>query len=69
MNTFMKQLAEKAGLSYILVPGNPFIEEDLQKFADLIKAECAAACNDFACGRTHSAEDLIDMHFEHAKVS
>jgi hypothetical protein len=34
-----------------------------QIFARLMMKECAEACDDFACGRTSSPEDLINAHF------
>ena len=52
--TLIQQLAEKAGVPYT---------DDLVAFAELVKAECVIACSDFDCGRTSSAEDLVDMHF------
>lgn len=59
----IKKLASLAGLSL------PDIDDDnpetarLYLFVELIKLECASACNDFACGRTASPEDLINAHF------
>ena len=45
----IRELAEKAGLSYILLPSSPYIEQDLAKFARLIAEECAVLMenNDF----------------------
>lgn len=39
-------------------------EFDHEKFALLIMAECAKACENEQCGTVHSAEDLIKWHFE-----
>lgn len=45
----LREIAEKAGLSYVLVPGNPFIESDLLKFAKLVAEDCAKQVNIEAC--------------------
>jgi len=43
MNERIKELAIKARLSYVMTPDKPYIEEDLEKFAQLIIAECLDA--------------------------
>jgi hypothetical protein len=60
MNARLKELALKCN----------FTEQDikdmspgLEEFAQLIMDECANACNDFSCGRTMNAEDLIKAQF------
>ena len=40
MNERIKELAIKARLSYVMTPDKPYIEEDLEKFAQLIVREC-----------------------------
>ena len=40
MKERIKELALQAGLIYIMTPDKPFIEEDLEKFAELIVREC-----------------------------
>ena len=45
MNERIEKFAEEAKLSYVMVPNNPFIKEDLQKFAELIIKECANIAN------------------------
>jgi hypothetical protein len=40
MNKRIEELAMAAGLVYIRTPDNPFIDEDLEKFAELIVQEC-----------------------------
>ena len=47
MNERIRELAKEAGLSYVIVPTNPYIKEDLTKFAELIVKECAniASCD------------------------
>lgn len=42
MDERIEKLALEAGLSYIMVPGNPYITEDLSKFAKFIVLECLA---------------------------
>ena len=39
MNERIKELAIKARLSYVMTPDKPYIEEDLEKFAQLIAQE------------------------------
>jgi len=48
MNERIKELAIKARLSYVMTPDKPYIEEDLEKFAQLIVAECIAQCEKVA---------------------
>lgn len=77
MNERIKELAVKARLSYIMVKGNPNIEEDLTKFAELIIKECIHLCEkdivpdedviegyneDWNMALKHSA-DQIKLHF------
>ena len=45
MNERIKQLAIKARLSYVMTPDKPYIEEDLEKFAELIVRGCAGLCD------------------------
>jgi len=40
VNERIKALALQARLIYVMTPDKPFIEEDLQKFAELIIREC-----------------------------
>ena len=40
MKERIKELALQAGLIYIMTPDKPFIEEDLEKFAELIIEKC-----------------------------
>ena len=52
MNERMKQLADEAGLRFTQLMSNPMVpivdgkETDLEKFAELIVAECATIIND-----------------------
>ena len=48
MNKRIKELALKARLSYVMTEDNPYIEEDLEKFAELIVKECAKIA--YECG-------------------
>ena len=51
MNERIKQLAEQAGLRFTQLMSNPMVpvvdgrETDLEKFAELIVAECLEACS------------------------
>ena len=52
MNERIKELAEQAGLRFTQLMSNPMVpvidgkETDLEKFAQLIVAECAKVCDD-----------------------
>lgn len=63
MNQQIKELATSARLSYVMTPDRPYIEDDLQKFAELIMDECAKACCDPDCNTLMSPLDLIKQHF------
>jgi hypothetical protein len=39
MNERIEKLVKEAGLSYVMVPTNPYIKEDLTKFTELIIQE------------------------------
>jgi hypothetical protein len=49
----LNDLAEEAKISYILVPANPYIKEDLAKFAELIVLECCDILNQEALLTAH----------------
>lgn len=46
MNENTKLMVKAAGLSYVMGPQNPFIEEDLQNLIDLVVDQCVAAVID-----------------------
>lgn len=46
MNKRIEELAIQASLSYVMTADRPFINEDLQKFAELIVKECADQLDD-----------------------
>jgi hypothetical protein len=55
MNKRIKEFADQAGLD--------ISREEMQKFAELIMAECISACATDRLGKTVSAEELIKQHF------
>ncbi len=66
MNERIKQLAIHAKLSYIMTADKPFIDEDLQKFAELIIRECTNRANQYIkdCGEVASLpEHILKEHF------
>lgn len=69
MNDLIKELAEKAGIEieiddYGEVRLSTAYGSSLEYFAKLVMQESASACSSFDCGRTKSAEDLINQHFK-----
>jgi len=46
MNERIKELIIKARLSYVMTPDKPYIEEDLEKFAQLIIAHATECVRD-----------------------
>jgi len=54
-----KALANQAGFSHC----TPTVAKWLEKYAELIIAECISACATDKLGKTASAEDLIKEHF------
>lgn len=64
MNERIKELAEQAGLRFTQLMSNPMVpvvdgkETDLEKFAQLIVRECAAAYH-----TTRSIDTPIEQHF------
>lgn len=62
MNKRIEELAMAAGLVYIRTPDKPFIDEDLEKFAELIVKECANVAAD------HDALDIYEEIREHFGV-
>ena len=64
MNERIKELAIKARLSYVMTPDKPYIEEDLEKFAELIVQECIAMADDFECDvNQRGLVDRMKLHF------
>lgn len=60
MNERIKELLKQVGGYGTKALMHP---DDVEKFAKLIMEECANACNDFDCGRTMSAQELIGARF------
>lgn len=58
MNKRIKELAIRARLSYVMVPDKPYIEEDLEKFAESIIEESVQYLKD--CDYDSEAEQLMD---------
>jgi len=46
MNERIKELIIKAGLSYVMTPDKPYIEEDLERFARLVIAHATECVRD-----------------------
>jgi hypothetical protein len=72
MNQRIQDLAEQAEIYFSpsRIPetgfeyeGADISREDLQRFAELIMAECISACATDRLGKTVSAEELIKQHF------
>lgn len=64
MNDRIKKLAIDARLSYVMTPDRPYIEEDLQKFAELVVRECIDTIKtyDLVSGHSAKCEDIYDIH-------
>ena len=46
MNEVTELMVKAAGLSYVMIPQNPFIKEDLQNLVNLVIDQCVAAIED-----------------------
>jgi hypothetical protein len=63
MNDRIRDLALEASVKHIASPVWAFTDAELEKFAQLIIAECISACATDRLGKTASAEELIKKHF------
>lgn len=62
MNQQIQALAEQAGL-FDFVIESMGIDQEIQKFAELIVQECISACSTDQLGKTVGAEERIKQHF------
>jgi hypothetical protein len=68
MNLHIQKLADEAGLRFTQLMSNPMVpvvdgrETDLEKFAELIVAECMFQCNINQAGNTPLSKDFNEGH-------
>jgi hypothetical protein len=64
MNSKIQQLARQAGAEDYPTRGVTCLygDHEIEKFAQLIIAECISACATSTLGKTQSAESLIQKH-------